>query len=1019
MTAGPLDPETWRRVDAVLDRALELPPGERTAFLEAECGRDPRVLAHVRELLAADDRASEFLERPVDEVAGDLLGPASADADALAPGAEVPPWRIVREIGRGGMGAVHLAERADGQFQQRAALKVIREGLRGGGFRDRFLQERRILARLEHPRIARLLDGGFLPDGRPWFAMEYVDGVPITEYADRERLSVEERTDLFADVCEAVAHAQRHLVVHRDLKPSNVLVAADGKPRLLDFGIAKIFAEPGGDEARGETADDGAPALAARALTMRRTALTRDGARLLTPEYAAPEQLRGEEVTTATDVWALGCILFELLCGSHPYASHRDTPGALEHAVLTGDSKHLPRAVTEPAAGARRTTTRALRRRLRGDLANIASRALARAPAARYATAADLGADLRNWRRGLPVTARAPSFGYRAAKAIARNRVAVGAAVAVLIALTAGLAAATWQARRAEREAERAVAVTEFLQSLFAETDPDRAQGEDPRASELLACGAERLETELADQPELRAELLQTIGVLYHRLGDYERAGALLRQALDLRTARFGSDDPRVAETLGHLGASVLAMSDYETADSLLTRALEIERRHRSGGTALSAAVGNLAAARRELGRIDETESLYREALAINRALHGPESEHVATDLSNLAVFLTDAGRLEDAESLHRDALAIRRKVREGDHTGTATSLANLGHVLTLRGKLDEAETALNEALAMRRKLFPDGHRHTASVLRALGLLKQRADDLAGADARYSEALAMSRRLLGESHFDVANDLNNLAIIAFFRRDFPAARERFADALSRFEQLLPEGHPTVLTVRGNLATVALEMGDVDAAEREYRASIATRTAALGEDHASLASDWRALGGVCGRRGRWKEAEDCYRRALAIDRRVHGDESEEAATDKVYLARPLAETGRAAEAESLAREAIGALAALLPDDHRTRLDADAELARVILRARRPAEALPGLEAALAARRASFGDDDRKTAEAAAWTGECLLDLGRRDEARALLEPAVRTLLATRGPEDPLCRQAQAALERTRP
>jgi serine/threonine-protein kinase len=1011
MTAGPIDPETWRRIDAVLDRALELPPSERAAFVEAECGGDPNVLAHVRELLASADRASEFLERPVDEVAGDLLGAAGipdAGADALVPGAEVPPWKVVREIGRGGMGAVYLAERADGQFQQRAALKVIREGLRGG-FRDRFLQERRILARLEHPRIARLLDGGFLPDGRPWFAMEYVDGVPITEYADRERLSVEERADLFVDVCDAVAHAQRHLVVHRDLKPSNVLVADDGAPRLLDFGIAKIFADPGGE------AGDGASASGA--LTMRPTALTRDGARLLTPEYAAPEQLRGEEVTTATDVWALGCILFELLCGRHPYASHLDTPGALEHAVLTGDSQQLPRAVTEPAASARRTTTRALRRRLRGDLANIAARALAREPAERYATAADLGADIRNWRRGMPVSARAPSFRYRAAKAIARNRLAVGAAGAVVVALTTGLAVATWQARRAELEAERATAVKEFLQSLFAETDPDLAQGEDPRASELLARGSERLDTELADQPELRAELLQTIGVLHYRLSEYERSAALLRQAVALRVERFGPDDSRVAETLGHLGATILAMSDYPAADSLLSRALEIQRRTlRSGDPALATAAGNLAAVRRELGRLEEAEALYREALELDRETFGSESEPVASDLSNLAYALVHAGRLDEAESLNREALAIRRRLHPGDHTLTATSLANLGHVLTLRGKLDEAEAALNEALAMRRRLFPNGHQHTASVLRVLAFLKQRADDLDGAEALFAEALEMSRRLLGDVHFDVANDLNGLASIAYFKRDFSTSRERFAEALTIFEELLPEGHATVLTVRGNLATVALELGDVDAAEREYRASIATRIATLGEDHASLASDWRALGGACGRRGRWKESEDCYRRALAIDRRVQGDESEEAAIDKIFLARPLVELGRAAEAEEMARAGIASLAAILPEEHRSRKDAEAELARVIMRAGRPAEALPGLEAALAARRASYGDDDRKTAEAAAWTGECLVELGRAHEARALLEPAVRTLLETRGPEDPLTQQARSALRR---
>ncbi|MCA9751840.1 MAG: tetratricopeptide repeat protein [Gemmatimonadetes bacterium] len=1012
MSTGPLDPETWRRVDALLDRALELPEHERDAFLERECGDDAELGRHVRELLAADARASEFLETPANEMAGDLLGPTAPPANdgALAPGFEVPPWRIVREIAHGGMGAVYLAERADGQFEQRAALKVIRSALPGDGSRERFLQERRILARLEHPRIARLLDGGFLPNGLPWFAMEYVDGTPITEYADTARLSVEQRVDLFAEVCEAVAHAQRHLVVHRDLKPSNVLVGADGKPKLLDFGIAKIFAGPEGE---GAPPVDRAPA----ALTARRAALTRDGARLLTPEYAAPEQLRGDDVTTATDVWALGCLLFELLVGAHPYAEHLDTPGALERAVLTGDSQSLPRAVTEPAAAARATTTRALRRRLRGDLANIVARALARDPADRYPAAADLGSDLKAWRAGLPVAARAPSLRYRAAKAIARHRVAAGAGTAVLLALVVGLGAAAWQARRAGREADRATAVTQYLQSLFAEVDPDRAQGSDPRASELLARGAERLATELADQPELRAELLQTIGTLYESLGDYERASDLHRQALDLREQLFGPDDPRVAVTLGHLGATRFEQSDYESADSLLTRALAIQRRHlRSNDPQLATALGNLASVRANLGRAEEAEALHREAWAIDRAAFGAESEQAATDASNLAIFLKNVGRPEESVELDRETLAVRRKLHPGDDSRTATSLANLGVTLGELGRFDEAEAALREAIDMRQRLYPDGHRYTAIALKNLGDVRQRQDDLAAADSLYRAALEMSRRCLGEDHYDVANCVNSLAVNAYFRHDYDEAQSRFQDALARFERILPPGHGTLLVLRGNIATVALERGDVETAEREYRASIATRIAANGENDPALASDYRALGAVCGRRGRWRESEEWFRKALRINTDTYGDESEQAATTTVQLARAVTEQRRYDEAEAMLAEACATLASLLPEGHRSRVDADEELARTLLRAGRAGEALPGLQAALATRRDAFGDGDRKTAEAAAWTGECLAALGRNEEARALLGPAVEVLLARRGPDDPLTREAQEALRR---
>lgn len=1002
MTRRPLDPETWRRVDALLDRALELAAHERAAFLDSECSGEPEIAAHVRELLAADEQAEDFLERPVEQVAGSLLG---AGTDALPSGTTIPPWRLVREIGRGGMGAVYLADRADGQFEQRVALKVIRAGLRGGGFRERFLQERRILARLEHPRIARLLDGGFLDDDRPWFAMEYVDGVPITEYADRERLSVEERVDLFADVCDAVAHAQRHLVVHRDLKPSNVLVGTDRQPKLLDFGIAKIFAEPVGEPG---------------ALASSPTVLTRDGARLLTPEYAAPEQHRGEDVTTATDVWALGCILFELLCGQHPFAPQMDTPLELERAVLTGETRRLSSAVTQSAAGARRATTRSLRRRLRGDLANVVGRALARKPHDRYATAADLGEDLRNWRNGRPVTARAPSFRYLLTKAMARHRVAVGAGLAVLLALFAGLAATTWQARRAEREAERAVAVTAFLQSLFKETDPNRAQGTDVRASEILARGAERLDTELDGAPELRAELLQTVGTLYESLGDYDRAVTLQQKALNLRIARFGPEDPLVAESLGQLGAAYLASAQYDAADSALTRALDIQRKRRdSGGVTLATAVGNLAVVRNKLGRPAEAEALYREALAIDRAEFGDRSDQVSVDLSNLAVLLGDVGRLDEADALNREALAIRREIHPGDYTETATSLANLGSVLLLRGDLDAAESNLREAVDMRRRLFPDGHPHVAAALRNLGDVRRKGDDLAGAESLYTEALVMNRRFLGEDHFDVANGINDLATVAYFRRDLPAARDRFAEAITRFQRLLPEGHPTILTVRSNLATVNLELGDVGAAEREYRVSLAERIRALGETHPSVASDWRALGIVRARRGHWEDAADCYRKTLAIQEQAYGADSPDVADTKTFLARPLAELGRHEEAQALAREAVATLAKAHPEGHRLRVNADIELGHVLLLGGRFEEATPWLESGLAARREAFGEDDRMTAEAAAWVGECYVALGRSGEGRPLVERAVRVLLASRGPDDPVTKRAQRALAKAGP
>ncbi len=1023
MTTGPLDRETWRQVDALFGEALDLPPEARAAFLESVRARSPELAAHVRELLQADARAAEFLERPVDEFAGGLLDDGGAEhaVSAGAVGADSPigAWRLVREIGRGGMGVVYLAERADGQFEQRAALKIVRAELRGGGLRERFLQERSILARLEHPRIARLLDGGLLEDGRPWFAMEHVDGVPLTEYADRERLPIEERVQLFLGVCDAAAHAQTHLVVHRDLKPSNILVSKDGEPKLLDFGIAKLFTEDGESSrapALAATSSGSAPGAAPASAP---APLTREGARLLTPEYAAPEQLRGEPVTTATDTWALGCSLFELLSGRHPFESRTGAPFERERAVLAGETEELSRAVTGAAAEARRATTGALRRRLAGDLANIVRRALAKEPGARYATAADLRADLVRWRDGLPVLARAPTFGYTARKSIARHRVAFAGAAAVLLALVAGLAATSWQARRAEREARRAARVTEFLTSLFEESDPDRAQGEPATAAELLERGAARLETELAEDPDLGAELLRTIGSLYQKLGDFERARTLHERALSMRLERFGPRHELVAESLGDLGADQHGLAQFEIADSLLARALEITRaRLRADDPRLAAAIGNLAAVRHQLGRHDEAEALHREALAIDRAAHGDRHEVVAQDLSNLSTVLGELGRLEEAEAAAREALDIQRFLNPGDHTGTATALSNLSHLLGRQNRLAAADSTVAEAISMRRRLFPDGHPNLAASLRIQGDLARGRDDLAAAESAYTEALAMNRRLLGEKHIDVANGVNDLAVLAYFRRDLQAARDGFAEAAARFERALPDGHPTTLTVRSNLATVKLELGDAKGAEIDQRAILAARIRELGGEHLSVALDWRAVGNICSRGGRWEETADCYRKALAIQRAVHGDEHPDVADTKAQLARSLAALGRHEEAQRSAREAVTTFEAILPEGHTRTFDARIVLGDALLSGGKPAEALPLLRAGLEARREAFGDEDRKTADAAAWTGECLTALGRAAEGRALLESAVGALRRSRGRDDPITKRAERALARAR-
>jgi serine/threonine-protein kinase len=515
-----MDANRWKRVQELFEAALELDAGGRADFLRGECGDDRELCDEVLSLIDADSGEHSLL----DGHAVDALEPEPAVEEGAASleGALVGPYRVIERIGAGGMGAVYLAERADGHFERKVALKVIKRGMDTEEILARFRSERQILAQLRHLNIAHLLDGGVTDDGRPYFTMEYVDGVPIDRYCDEHRLTVEERLALFETVCEAVQYAQHNLVVHRDLKPSNILVTNDGQVKLLDFGIAKVVGEESEHERTGDAG------------------LTRTGVRMMTPGYASPEQVRGEAVTTATDVYSLGVVLFELLAGHRPYNVMAETPRELERAIVETPPQRLSTAVAatrervdaasrsvvtttpEDVAEARRAIPAQLRKRLSGDLDNICLMALRKEPDRRYASAGLLLLDLQRHRQGIPVTARRDTFVYRAQKFAQRNRGAVVAAALIVVVVAALTTFYTMRLARerdrARLEAAKAAEVSEFLQSLFEVADPGQSKGEDITARELLDRGAERIETELAGQPEVQAEMMHVVGTVYHTL---------------------------------------------------------------------------------------------------------------------------------------------------------------------------------------------------------------------------------------------------------------------------------------------------------------------------------------------------------------------------------------------------------------------------------------------------------------------------------------------------------------------
>jgi serine/threonine-protein kinase len=969
-----LNRERWQRIEKILDTAFDLPPFERAAWVEEACAGDADLRARVLALLRADERASGVLDESADALARDLLGEV-ADAPsepepAGAPLTEIPPWRIVREIGEGGMGRVYLAERADGQFEQRVALKVVRPGRSSEAIRARFLQERQILAGLQHPNIAALVDGGVTGEGQPYFAMEFVEGLPITDYAREQRLSTAGRLDLFRDVCAAVAYAQQRLVVHRDLKPSNILVTVSGQVKLLDFGIAKLLG----------TAED--------------EALTQAGGRLLTPEYAAPEQVRGEAVTTASDVYALGGVLYELLTGARP---RRAATGGQGRAPVTGSGA--------PARG------------IKGDLANIVGMAMADEPERRYATAGALGDDLRRFREGLPVVARAPSMAYRARKFVARNALAVGAALAVLLTLVGGLIATRLQAERAEQQARRAATATQFLAGLFQASDPDLAQGEDPPASEILARGLARIEQELGDDPQLQAEMFATIGRIQEKRGAYAQAETLFTRALELHRGLRGA--PRAFETQGllDLGSALYWQSRYAEADSVFMLALELERRSRDPDERqIANALSNRASAMNNLGLYEEADPLYRESIAMDRRLHGENSLPVATDLGNYANYLGERGRHAEAESLLHEVLAIRRTHLPAIHSDIAGVLHNLGFRMTQSGKLDSAEVTIRAAIDMRNALYGGPHARTASTIRMLGNLAQSRGRLDEADSLYLEALETSRAALGDVHLDVANCINDRAVVAFLRGDLESSRRRFSEALAVFEQLLPADHPNVITIKSSLGRLALETGDLDDAERVYRELLAQRLAVFGSIHPRTGDAWIGMGVIHGQRERWKLASAAMDSAVRAYTGSYDERHLDVANANSYRAWTLGELQRYDEARALLEASLARFAEELPETHPRRVDARLRLGRILTLQGNAAAALPHLEFAHAARAKAYGAADARTAEAQALRGAALEGAGRRAEARSALDSAVTTLRARRGPGDLEARRAMAVRAR---
>ena len=763
----------WQQLESLFYAVLELEPADRSVFLEEACSTDPELRRQVESLLAAVTKTDGFLERPIVDIA------ASLDSPEVAKGERFGAYEILQLIGAGGMGTVYLASRADDLYDQRVAIKLARARLAGNpGMLARFRSERQILANLDHPNIARLLDGGVSGNGVPYLVMEYVEGVPLDEYCRDRKLDTAARLTLFCAVCSAVEYAHSHLIVHRDIKPTNILVNAEGIPKLLDFGIAKLL-EPGTvTEVQAGTVD-----------------------RIMTPAYASPEQVRCEPVTTATDVYALGVLLYELLTGCLPFQLATATP--LEAAIAI--CEQAPRRPSEMVAHANATAAPAdAARSLRGDLDNIVLTAIRKEPSRRYASVAALAADIDAHRHGYPVKARGNSWNYRAAKFILRNKVAVMASTAMLLSLVAFSIAMTVERNRANREAETSRHVSDFMTDMFKISDPSVSHGNAVTARELLDKASQDIGSGLSKDPQVQARLMRTIGSTYRNLGLYPRSLPLLERAVALQTHELGAADPETLQSMSSLGAVYRDLDKYDDAESLLRRTLaEQQRVSGPDNPATIATINTLADTLTRQGKFAEAESYLRKVLATQQKALGPESRPALISNNRLIDNLRNQNRLKEAEKLGREALATDQRVLGPYDLITLSSLQELAYTVDAQGHPAEAEKLDREGLRIAIQLYGTDDAHAWLERGDIGDALQAQGRLAEAEPIQREVVEHLRKTEGpqarhtlemmttfgitlamENKFAEAEDVSRAVLDASTRALGPASRQAIDDTVN-------------------------------------------------------------------------------------------------------------------------------------------------------------------------------------------------------------------------------------------
>jgi serine/threonine protein kinase len=826
-----MDPTRWQQIQSLFHRAVDLPEEDQPAFLKNSCNGDTDLIAEVRSMLEADSKGSSLLDRDMANVAHQML---ATDSASTAP-KEFGPYIVKELLGEGGMGVVYLAERKD--LGNLVAIKILRDAWLSPARRERFASEQRMLAQLNHPSIARLYDADSLPDGTPWFVMEYVEGMPITDYCQKFNCSIDRRLQLFRQVCEAAQYAHAHAVIHRDLKPSNIFVKPDGSVRLLDFGIAKQIEEL--DSPANQT----------------RTVM-----RMMTPAYASPEQIRGASVGVQTDVYSLGIILFELLTDCLPFDLSNLKTGEAA-AIIAG---HEPGKPSTKAQSLTATVSKAAW----ADLDVLCLTAMHKDLQRRYQSVEALVRDINHYLSGEPLEARPDSVTYRLSKFVRRNQRTVSAVAAVFVVVVGLVIFFTVRLTKARNaalaEAARTQRIQSFMMNLFEGGDETTGPADDMRVVTLVDRGAQEARA-LDTEPAVQAELYQTLGSIYQNLGKLDAADKLITSSLEQRKKLFGEDSPEVAEALMQQSLLRDSQARYDEAERIARQALDMSKRHlspdhpqvaKATGTLgrvleergeydkailvleeamrletkpdgptpeLSATLSDLANCHFYAGHYDISNTLNLRALAMDRELYGERHPHISDDLINLGAIQAEKSQYAEAEKYYRQGFDIVQSFYGKDHPETASALTMIARVLIPQNKLSEAESMLREALEIEEHVYGKVHPRVASTLNELGTIAGKQGKFKDAEADYTRMADIYREVYNGKHYYIGIALANLGGVYGDEKQFARAETLYRQALQMYAQTLPPDHQNIGITKVRLGRALLLQRRYSDAEAESRA----------------------------------------------------------------------------------------------------------------------------------------------------------------------------------------------------